>query len=31
MRRVLSLRRMTAADRQEEDALVETYRAAVGV
>jgi uncharacterized protein (UPF0335 family) len=31
MRKVVSLRRMTDADRQEEEALLEVYRAAVGV
>lgn len=31
MRKVVSLRRMNAADREEEEALLEVYRAAVGV
>jgi|RhiMetdeSRZDD1v2_1073273.scaffolds.fasta_scaffold441173_2 uncharacterized protein (UPF0335 family) len=31
MRKVVSLRRMKDADRQEEEALLEVYRAAVGV
>ena len=31
MRKVVSLRRMNAADRAEEEALLEVYRAAVGV
>jgi len=31
MRKVVSLRRMKAADREEEEALLEVYRAAVGV
>jgi len=31
MRRVVSLRKMKAADREEEEALLEVYRAAVGV
>jgi uncharacterized protein (UPF0335 family) len=31
MRKVVSLRRMKEADRQEEEALLEVYRAAVGV
>ncbi len=31
MRKLVSLRRMTAADRQEEEALLDVYRAAVGV
>jgi uncharacterized protein (UPF0335 family) len=31
MRKVVSLRRMTAADREEEEALLEVYRRAVGV
>ncbi len=31
MRKVVSLRRMNAADRDEEEALLEAYRAAVGV
>ena len=31
MRKVVTLRRMKDADRQEEEALLEVYRAAVGV
>ena len=31
MRKVVSLRKMNAADREEEEALLEVYRAAVGV
>jgi uncharacterized protein (UPF0335 family) len=31
MRKLVSLRRMKAADREEEEALMEVYRAAVGV
>ena len=31
MRKVVSLRKMKAADREEEEALLEVYRAAVGV
>lgn len=31
MRKVVSLRRMKAADREEEEALLEVYRQAVGV
>ena len=31
MRKVVSLRRMNAADREEEEALLEVYRRAVGV
>lgn len=31
MRKVVSLRRMNAADREEEEALLEVYRQAVGV
>ena len=31
MRKVVSLRRMKDADRQEEEALLEVYRAAVGI
>jgi len=31
MRKVVSLRRMTAADREEEEALLDVYRQAVGV
>jgi len=31
MRKVVSLRKMKDADRQEEEALLEVYRAAVGV
>ncbi|MBA3525409.1 MAG: DUF2312 domain-containing protein [Sphingomonas sp.] len=31
MRKVVALRRMEAHDRQEADALIETYRAALGL
>lgn len=31
MRKVVSLRRMKAADREEEEALLDVYRAAVGL
>jgi len=31
MRKVVTLRRMNAADREEEEALLEVYRRAVGV
>ena len=31
MRKVIALRRMEAHDRQEADALIETYRAALGL
>ena len=31
MRKLVSLRRLTPADREEQEALLETYRAAVGV
>jgi uncharacterized protein (UPF0335 family) len=31
MRKVVSLRRMSAADREEEEALLDVYRTAVGV
>ena len=31
MRKILRLRKMTAADRAEEEMLVETYKAAVGL
>ena len=31
MRKVIGLRRMEAHDRQEADALIETYRAALGL
>lgn len=31
MRKLVSLRRMTAADRDEEEALLDVYRTAVGV
>jgi uncharacterized protein (UPF0335 family) len=31
MRKVVALRRLEAHDRQEADALIETYRAALGL